>query len=121
MLYRQRADFCAECCRESDCGDCELCHEGNCVPCERGGLTCCNDVCSADQCCVDFGDECGLLDVTPADGDWPSQLDCCNGLVCCASKYGSVCAECCTDHECPKGSICCAGQCRVMECCIDDT
>ncbi|HET9661258.1 MAG TPA: hypothetical protein VFP05_13060 [Thermomicrobiales bacterium] len=113
--------ICTECCHDSDCGDCELCHEGSCVPCERGGLTCCDDVCvDREECCVPIGEECGLLDVTPAGGDWPPQLDCCDGLVCCETQHGSICADCCSDHECPKGSICCAGQCREMECCIDD-
>ncbi len=107
-------------CHDSDCDVCELCHEGNCGPCETGGLECCNDVCvPEDECCVHFGDECGVL-ITTAGGSSPPQLDCCDGLVCCETKHDSVCAECCSDHECPKGWICCAGYCREMECCIDD-
>lgn len=113
--------FCSECCDDSDCDTCHLCHQGRCVPCEAGGLECCVDVCvPPDECCVDFGHECGVLEVTSAGGYPPPQLDCCDGLVCCETKYGSVCAECCTDHECPKGSICCLGECREIECCIDD-
>jgi hypothetical protein len=76
-------------------------------------------MCSEDECCPRFGEECGLL-VSVAGGDWPARLDCCDGLVCCETHDGAVCAECCTDHECPKGWICCLGQCRELECCIDD-
>lgn len=113
--------FCSECCDDSDCGSCELCHQGDCVPCERGSLVCCDDICVSDgECCVGFGEVCGLLEVSAASDDWPAQLDCCDGLVCCDTGNGSVCAACCSDHECPRGSICCAGQCRDIECCIDD-
>lgn len=45
--------------------------------------------------------------------------ECCDGLVCCEGDP-AYCAECCSDAECPQGSICCAGACRELECCIDD-
>jgi LPXTG-motif cell wall-anchored protein len=91
------------CCHNADCGECEVCIDGACYPDE--------------SCCQPFGESCGA--VTIAEGGSP-QRNCCDGLVCCEADSGSYCADCCGDWDCPKGSICCAGYCREIECCIDD-
>jgi hypothetical protein len=70
--------------------------------------------------CRQFGEECGLIVNGTFAAAGSPQLDCCDGLVCCEVGNDHVCAECCADWECPKGSICCAGVCREIECCIDD-
>jgi len=90
--------------------------------CDKDECCCENGACSHDCCedCREFGEECGLIvNGTFIASDSP-QLDCCDGLVCCEVGNDHVCAECCGDWECPKGSICCAGVCREIECCIDD-
>ncbi|MGD9710937.1 MAG: hypothetical protein AB7V46_02575 [Thermomicrobiales bacterium] len=62
-----------------------------------------------------------MINGTVLNAGGSDQQDCCDGLVCCADgPFEGTCAQCCSDHECPKGSICCAGYCREIECCIDD-
>jgi LPXTG-motif cell wall-anchored protein len=102
------SSYCAECCADSDCGDCEICDSGVCAP--------------VTDCCRDFGDYCGLLQTTAAGGDSSDQLDCCDGLVCCENwnSQGSVCAQCCNDWDCGKDGTCNEGVCEYPILCIDD-
>jgi hypothetical protein len=84
-----------DCCSDEDCWDQvapQSCQFGYC----RNGL--CeieldDSVCPDDQCCCDNGS---------------CHENCCEP------------SSCEDDHDCRKGSICCAGYCREIECCIDD-
>ncbi|MCC6943834.1 MAG: hypothetical protein IT335_04605 [Thermomicrobiales bacterium] len=84
-----------DCCSDEDCWDQvapQSCQFGYC----RNGL-CAIDlddsVCPEGQCCCDNGS---------------CHENCCEP------------SSCEDDHDCRKGSICCAGYCREIECCIDD-
>lgn len=102
-----------ECCFENapdpvNCGECETCFEGFCRP--TG---------------VDLYGVCNPMVVAPAWGDAP-QLNCCDGLVCCDThKYGLVCLECCSDHDCAHGCTCeegfCSCGCASDKDCADGT
>jgi hypothetical protein len=110
--------ICAECCDDPDCDTCHLCHQGRCVPCEAGGLICCEDACvDREKCCVSAGGECGLLQMSSTGGDGSHQLDCCDGLVCCETHHGLVCAECCSHHDCAWGTCCCKDGTCSKHCC----
>lgn len=99
------------CCADSDCGPCEYCSELNnmCFGSCSQSETCCDGVCVADEigCCRDFGDYCGLVEVTSAGGD-DRQYDCCDGLLCCFGQSANVCGECCADSDCNTdwGGVC---------------
>ncbi len=132
-----------ECENTSDCGDCEVCDSGTCIPteccydydcpdcsfCSSDGVCvenlcligeeCCNGECVPNgECCRDFGDYCGVLEITVAGGE--AQLDCCDGLLCCAAQGGHVCAECCDDHDCDEDGYCWHGYCEYPKSCKSD-
>ena len=126
-----------ECCFDEECAE-VIISEGTClVPICSGGICgfirdhelcdkdacCCENGSCSHECCEDcreFGEECGLIVNGTNVASSSDQLDCCHGLVCCEMGNDHVCAECCGDFDCPKGTICCAGVCREIECCIDD-
>jgi hypothetical protein len=116
------ANQCAdpECCHDSDCGSCEFCDDGVCHGACSQSESCCNGECVADEigCCREFGDFCGLTDVAAAGG--ALQLDCCDGLLCCRVDDDHVCAECCSDHDCPKDAFCHHGFCEFPHACKSD-
>jgi hypothetical protein len=140
-------DYCytpaeGECCFDEECDevlDPNTCFAGVCtfdaeaevglcgfVPddsqCDEGECCCENGTCSADCCelCQEFAEQCGLIVNGTLAASGSDQLDCCDGLGCCEGQGGHFCAECCGDQDCPKGTICCVGVCRELECCIDD-
>jgi LPXTG-motif cell wall-anchored protein len=96
--------YCAECCADSDCGDCEICDSGVCAP--------------VTDCCKGAGASCSFLEVT--DVDSAAQLECCDGLVCCYGLSNNVCAQCCIDENCDAGGTCEDGVCVYPILCIDD-
>jgi hypothetical protein len=117
-----------ECCTDDDCpacntcGDDNQCTETNCCDtdndCDSDEI-CCNGICvdEHDPCCQQFGETCGVLNVTSAGGD-DRQYDCCDGLLCCFGQSTNVCGECCADSDCDyaPGGVCNDFQCEYPTC-----
>jgi hypothetical protein len=114
--YCPDGDYCYSertggCCTSDECGPCSFCSDqnGTCYSQCLDNETCCDDTCVADEigCCRDFGDYCGVLEVSSAGGD-DRQYDCCDGLLCCFGQSTNVCGECCADSDCNTawGGVC---------------
>lgn len=85
-----------ECCTHEDCWKFvapQSCQIGYCLN-GHCSIELDDSVCAGDQCCCENGS---------------CSEDCCD--------TNSSCED---DKDCPKESICCAGNCREIECCIDD-
>jgi LPXTG-motif cell wall-anchored protein len=59
-----------------------------------------------------------VLDITAAESD--SQVDCCDGLVCCYGQSANICAQCCIDENCDAGGTCENWVCVYPVLCVDD-
>jgi hypothetical protein len=117
-----------QCCADSECVACNTCDDEN----QCTEINCCydNDDCYSDEvccsgycveeeigCCREFGDYCGVLNVSSAEGD-DRQYDCCDGLLCCFGQSTNVCGECCADSDCTdaKGGVCNGFICEYPTC-----
>jgi len=111
--------YCAECCHDSDCGECGSCAGGVCSGECSQDQECCERECVAiGTCCAKEGDYCTLGEPDP--GQEP--VECCSDFVCCATETSAACAECCDDTDCPSCSHCSNGICydgcrQGEECC----